>query len=266
MRETINSFHTFKLANNELIVYNRNGELIISSCLEMNEVETVSNQDCTHEIKIKFTAYNQTRYGYLSNNGIIKTMSKNLICEDTKSVHLPSYRELIFQDDKFKIIEHKRIKYKIDPIKAHRTKHLFEHANEEKKELTFVESHTNTEIDAFKINFKESDAGTLKLMTSNLLAFKDTFKRKLTWFLVGGGSLIISLALMWFGAKRLISYMTQRRTNMTQDKNKEIDKNKQFASAKFDTEREECIIELKMECDPASEREKLRKVYNSLLQ
>ena len=80
--------------NNQIIIYNNFGELLIPQCIAIKEIEIQNKLSfCYADIPIKFLVNNVTTTGFLTDNGIIKIHSEqiswniyieNLVCQILK--------------------------------------------------------------------------------------------------------------------------------------------------------------------------------------
>jgi len=128
----IDTYHMIPIQSNPMILYSTGQNVYIPTCQIINEIVLIEQtENCYNDIPIKFLFNNQTRYGYLTSNLIIK---------DTSSIKLCNLiNELIILPKSKRIIE--RIHNKINVITQ---------TNENILKLTLTAIDTNT------INFKHN--------------------------------------------------------------------------------------------------------------
>ncbi|CAF0989556.1 unnamed protein product [Brachionus calyciflorus] len=62
---------------NELVIYNDQGELLVSKCVKINEVNIRNdNSECFYNAPVKFKYQNNSMNGFINNDGIISRKSK----------------------------------------------------------------------------------------------------------------------------------------------------------------------------------------------
>jgi len=75
-----------------VIVYNRNGDLIVPNCLNLNEVEVLEDTSkCYNDFPVRLTLNNKSVIGFLTEDNIIQEYSKIVECDTAnKSLYFPT--------------------------------------------------------------------------------------------------------------------------------------------------------------------------------
>ncbi len=69
---------------NTVILYSSHGQLYITNCQTIYELQTVENEKCYEFIPVKFQIKNSNMTGFLTQDNIIRPLSKELNCVDNQ--------------------------------------------------------------------------------------------------------------------------------------------------------------------------------------
>ncbi|RNA11219.1 hypothetical protein BpHYR1_048633 [Brachionus plicatilis] len=193
---------------NELIIYNNFGELIVTSCVNISEIKILNNQ-LFNDISVEFKFKNKVLKGFLSNSGIVKSFSDHEQTTSTKVVTLPSEEQVIIKNGP-----------KIKIMKSTRQKHLInfnsvnENLNFDHTSLLLKNFDILKEIESFTMN-KPSELFNNKAQKEtistnlNLLHYISTKLRKVKESLFTIIEIVIVTTLLIYTIFILIKYWLQ---------------------------------------------------------
>ena len=115
----------------EVILYNKDGEIIIANCNNVTSIEfSLRNQYCYYDIPIRFNFNNETTTGFLTNEGIIRKDSKIVDCSHVRTIGLPNKSsKLILTRSRIKLLHNDKSK-NIQFLTKDKIELNFEHGKE----------------------------------------------------------------------------------------------------------------------------------------
>ena len=103
------------LGKNE-IIYNNYGELIVTTCISIDEIEIIDSEILYKELKVKFTYQNKSLIGFLTKNGIIRSSSIQVDIEKLDVFRLPSNALILRKGKNIKLKNSSRHKLMLNTI------------------------------------------------------------------------------------------------------------------------------------------------------
>ena len=98
---------------NEIVLHNKNGEIKLAQCIQVQKVEINNNIiNCYKDIPIKFKNNNKTISAFLTNQGIIKRVSQIISCNRFRRVNLPNSELYVVMSGNRIMIKNRRTKIK----------------------------------------------------------------------------------------------------------------------------------------------------------
>lgn len=83
--QSVRDFVTVRdYSNNELILYNEFGTLMIPQCVKVNEIEVHNTTRCYGDIAVRFKVDEHEINGFLTYNNILKRTSDQVNCDDVR--------------------------------------------------------------------------------------------------------------------------------------------------------------------------------------
>ena len=99
--------------NNEIILYNKNGEIKLAQCIQVDE--TVINTIIINfykDIPIKCVNNNKTILAFLTDQGLIKKASQIINCNKLRKINLPNDEIYVMMSGNKIIVKNRRTKIK----------------------------------------------------------------------------------------------------------------------------------------------------------
>lgn len=243
------------LDRKEMVIYNNKGELLVSKCVEINQIKLVSNpKECYYDAQINFIYKNITIKGFLTNNGILSRITSRRNCDTIRNIIPPntnSYIQLINQKAILKQIAFKEdiklIPYEtIKNIKFIHSKEIIDNFDllsevEMLKEENFV-TDSLSEPNVLKNENKQAIwTNATRIFESSLKSFKHNF----VYIIVAIITILTCILILKFSLlKRTIKmFPNYKNKNKNKRKNKNKKKNK---SEKTEVKESESLNEIKI--------------------
>ena len=123
-------FIIYDINGKEIVLFNKDGEILISRCTHVNKIFIKTNiNNCYEDLAITFNIQDQNRTGFLTNDGIIKLASKIDDCNIKRIIDIPSKLiQIIKTGNKVEIKAHSRQTYDLNIINSNTSKFNFFHS------------------------------------------------------------------------------------------------------------------------------------------